>query len=70
MMIIINRTTWSHLTEVHDDEWKEISLALMRRFCSSTNGTFVETKESAILWQFKDADPVGMNGMNIMKERF
>lgn len=30
----------------------------MERFCTTTNGTFVEVKESAVLWQFKDADPV------------
>lgn len=47
------------LQESHEEKWRDTALAIMRRFCSMTNGTFIETKESAVLWQFKDADPVG-----------
>ena len=59
-----SRITWNRLVDTHEDKWREISQALMQRFCSSTKGTFVESKESAVLWQFKDADPVGERGVN------
>lgn len=52
------RQQWVTLQESHEEKWRDTALAIMRRFCSMTNGTFIETKESAVLWQFKDADPV------------
>lgn len=36
----------------------------MERFCTTTNGTFVEVKETAVLWQFKDADPVELASLS------
>ena len=53
----MNRS-WTRLVHDYEEKWKEIALALMKRFCASTNGSFIEVKESAVLWQFKDADPV------------
>lgn len=55
---------WTRLTESHDEKWREVALSLMQRFCESTNGSFTETKESAVLWQFKDADPVSKIELN------
>ena len=49
---------WTRLRESYDEKWREVALSLMKRFCESTNGSFIETKESAVLWQFKDTDPV------------
>lgn len=65
LISIINRgymmnRQWTRLTESHEEKWREVALGLMQRFCESTNGSFIETKESAVLWQFKDADPVMM----------
>ena len=54
------RQQWTCLQENREDAWRETALSLMQRFCTMTNGTFIETKESAVLWQFKDADPVGV----------
>lgn len=55
-----HRQQWTCLQENREDAWRETALSLMQRFCTMTNGTFIETKESAVLWQFKDADPVGV----------
>lgn len=56
------RTCWTRLTESREEKWRDVAQALMERFCTTTNGTFVELKESAVLWQFKDADPVDPRG--------
>lgn len=53
-----HRQQWTCLHENREDAWRETAVSLMQRFCTMTNGTFIETKESAVLWQFKDADPV------------
>ena len=53
----MNRS-WTRLVDDYEEKWKEIALALMKRFCESTNGSFIEVKERAVFQQFKDADPV------------
>lgn len=42
---------------VHDYEWKELVEPIMNLYTESTDGSMVETKESALVWQFRDADP-------------
>ncbi|KAH9248355.1 trehalose-phosphatase [Batrachochytrium salamandrivorans] len=37
--------------------WMKLATNLMQVYTSRTNGTFVEIKESMVLWQYRDADP-------------
>ena len=37
------RQQWTCLQENREDAWRETALSLMQRFCTMTNGTFIET---------------------------
>ncbi|KAG4932696.1 hypothetical protein JHK87_046698 [Glycine soja] len=37
--------------------WKEIVEPVMRLYTEATNGSYIETKESALVWHYYDADP-------------
>ncbi|EGB06005.1 hypothetical protein AURANDRAFT_29889, partial [Aureococcus anophagefferens] len=41
----------------HADDWRAPTLALMDMFAQRTQGTYVETHESCLVWQYRDADP-------------
>ena len=41
----------------HADDWRAPTLALMEMFAQRTQGTYVETHESCLVWQYRDADP-------------
>ena len=43
----MNRS-WTRLVDDYEEKWKEIALALMKRFCESTNGSFIEVKERVL----------------------
>jgi len=51
-------TEWKHL---YDDweirDWMDTAVNLMQVYTMRTNGTYVEKKESMVLWQYRDADP-------------
>jgi len=51
-------TEWHHL---YDDmeirDWMDTAVNLMQVYTMRTNGTYVEKKESMVLWQYRDADP-------------
>lgn len=40
-----------------DFEWKKIAEPVMEQYIEATDGSFIETKESALVWHHQDADP-------------
>ncbi|XP_015158736.1 probable alpha,alpha-trehalose-phosphate synthase [UDP-forming] 10 [Solanum tuberosum] len=45
---------WDHLDS--DLEWKEIAEPVMQLYTEATDGSFIESKESAMVWHHYDAD--------------
>eukprot|EP00612_Vaucheria_litorea_P006132 CAMPEP_0171470926 /NCGR_PEP_ID=MMETSP0946-20130122/414_1 /TAXON_ID=109269 /ORGANISM="Vaucheria litorea, Strain CCMP2940" /LENGTH=1149 /DNA_ID=CAMNT_0012000347 /DNA_START=172 /DNA_END=3621 /DNA_ORIENTATION=- len=48
---------WETLVAIHDQSWKELAKTIMDIYVKRTHGTYVEEKGSAVLWQYRDADP-------------
>ncbi|KAF0698019.1 Aste57867_11350 [Aphanomyces stellatus] len=48
---------WLCTKENFDDSWKDITHAVMDIYTQRTHGTYIELKGSALLWQYRDADP-------------
>ena len=46
---------WDHLDS--DLEWKEIAEPVMQLYTEATDGSYIESKESALVWHHYDADP-------------
>lgn len=46
---------WESLTA--DLDWKQIVEPVMKQYTESTDGSCIESKESALVWHFEDADP-------------
>ncbi|KAK7317199.1 hypothetical protein RJT34_01214 [Clitoria ternatea] len=40
-----------------DFAWKAIAEPVMRSYAEATDGSYIETKESALVWHYRDADP-------------
>lgn len=40
-----------------DFAWKRIAEPVMKSYMEATDGSSVETKESALVWHYRDADP-------------
>ncbi|GAB4845638.1 Probable alpha,alpha-trehalose-phosphate synthase [UDP-forming] 9 [Ancistrocladus abbreviatus] len=40
-----------------DNEWKKIAEPVMQLYTETTDGSYIESKESALVWQHQDADP-------------
>lgn len=40
-----------------DLKWKEIVEPIMKLYMESTDGSYIETKDSALVWHHQDADP-------------
>lgn len=40
-----------------DYTWKKIQFELMKQYVRRTQGTFIENKGSALVWQYRDSDP-------------
>ncbi len=38
-------------------EWKQVVEPLMEQYTESTDGSYIEWKESAMVWHHRDADP-------------
>lgn len=53
------RLRWTAMQNLNEAEqtWKEPSKKLMQLYMERTQGTYIEQKGNAILWQYKDADP-------------
>ncbi|EFJ09908.1 trehalose phosphate synthase [Selaginella moellendorffii] len=48
---------WQACVPVPDFEWKHVALPVMRQYMDSTDGSYIEAKESALVWHHRDADP-------------
>ena len=42
---------------VTDFDWKDVAEPVMELYSETTDGSFIEKKESALVWHHKDADP-------------
>lgn len=47
---------WETCGQSTDFGWKEIAEPVMKLYTESTDGSFIETKESALVWHYRDAD--------------
>lgn len=50
-------TEWITLDQASDFSWKAQILEVMRDYVGSTPGSFVEEKNSAIVWHYRQCDP-------------
>ena len=48
---------WETSIHISDFSWKEVVEPIMNRYVESTDGSFIEPKESALVWHYQDADP-------------
>eukprot|EP00850_Spirogloea_muscicola_P006686 SM000032S12070 [mRNA] locus=s32:310974:316101:- [translate_table: standard] len=48
---------WETSVPHTDTAWKSIAAPVMELYTESTDGSFIEVKESAMVWHHKDADP-------------
>ncbi|CAM6098164.1 unnamed protein product [Calypogeia fissa] len=48
---------WTTCVNAADFEWKEVALPVMKLYREATDGSYIEEKESAIVWHYQDADP-------------
>jgi trehalose 6-phosphate synthase/phosphatase len=50
-------TDWAVLDPDLGFGWKDIVLPILQLYTESTDGSSIESKESALVWHYKDADP-------------
>lgn len=48
---------WETSTLATDYEWKKIAKPVMELYTETTDGSFIEHKETAMVWHHQDADP-------------
>ncbi|KAJ9686080.1 hypothetical protein PVL29_015119 [Vitis rotundifolia] len=48
---------WETCGQSSDFGWKEIAEPVMQLYTEATDGSSIESKESALVWQYGDADP-------------
>lgn len=48
---------WCCTKDNFDTSWKDVTHSVMDIYTQRTHGTYIEVKGSALLWQFRDADP-------------
>ncbi|CAE7256832.1 TPS6 [Symbiodinium natans] len=48
---------WHCMVQKPDYTWKSFAFEIMRNFVKRTQGSFIENKGSALVWQYRDADP-------------
>lgn len=48
---------WHCMQHDPDDSWMTYAFEIMRQFVMRTQGSFIENKGSALVWQYRDADP-------------
>ncbi|EFJ35313.1 trehalose phosphate synthase [Selaginella moellendorffii] len=53
----IRDSDWQTLVPVVDFEWKQVATPVMKLYTESTDGSCIESKESALVWHYGDADP-------------
>jgi trehalose 6-phosphate synthase/phosphatase len=53
----VEEGVWLCTKDNFDDSWKDVTHAVMDIYTQRTHGTYIELKGSALLWQYRDADP-------------
>ncbi|XP_047315295.1 probable alpha,alpha-trehalose-phosphate synthase [UDP-forming] 7 [Impatiens glandulifera] len=48
---------WETCGQTHDFGWMQIAEPVMKLYTDATDGSSIETKESALVWHHRDADP-------------
>ncbi|KAK8516406.1 hypothetical protein V6N13_097695 [Hibiscus sabdariffa] len=48
---------WETCVAVPDFDWKQIAEPVMKLYTETTDGSAIETKESSLVWNYRDADP-------------
>ncbi|KAH9330003.1 hypothetical protein KI387_002111, partial [Taxus chinensis] len=48
---------WETCVPVMDFGWTAVVNPIFKLYTESTDGSFVEEKQSAVVWHFQDADP-------------
>lgn len=48
---------WETSIPVVDFDWKDVAEPVMKLYTETTDGSFIEAKESALVWHHQDADP-------------
>uniref|UniRef100_M4BDC5 CBM20 domain-containing protein n=1 Tax=Hyaloperonospora arabidopsidis (strain Emoy2) TaxID=559515 RepID=M4BDC5_HYAAE len=57
MGVDVEESVWLCTKDNFDDSWKDVTHAVMDIYTQRTHGTYIELKGSALLWQYRDADP-------------
>ncbi|GFQ06603.1 alpha alpha-trehalose-phosphate synthase [UDP-forming] 5 [Phtheirospermum japonicum] len=52
-----NSAEWETCVAVQDFYWKQIVEPVMQLYTETTDGSFIETKESALVWNYQLSDP-------------
>ncbi|GAV61775.1 Glyco_transf_20 domain-containing protein/Trehalose_PPase domain-containing protein [Cephalotus follicularis] len=52
-----NDVDWETCMSVPDFDWKQIAEPVMKLYTETTDGSNIEAKESALVWNYQDADP-------------
>lgn len=50
-------SSWETSSLTADVDWKRIAEPVMTLYTEATDGSSIETKESALVWHHQDADP-------------
>lgn len=48
---------WETCGQSYDFGWTQIAEPVMKLYTESTDGSYIEPKESALVWHHRDADP-------------
>ena len=48
---------WNTLVSDNNMSWKQVAEAVMQVYAERTHGVYIQQNESAVVWQFRDADP-------------
>lgn len=61
LIVVLSRTNheadWETCVSVPDFDWKQIAEPVMQLYTETTDGSTIETKESALVWSYQYADP-------------
>ncbi|XP_066352967.1 alpha,alpha-trehalose-phosphate synthase [UDP-forming] 5-like [Miscanthus floridulus] len=49
---------WESPNMLVDYDWKKIVEPVMKQYCDVTDGSYIEAKETALVWHYEEADPV------------
>lgn len=47
---------WEVVGQNNDFQWMQIAEPVMKQYTEATDGSSIETKESAVVWHYRDAD--------------